>query len=281
MRRVKISLSIVFGLFFGLSLYAQKYDGYYDSVRRLKGEKLKSGLYEIIKDHIEFPYTSKEIDTWDILKESDQDKEYQDNVILFYTGWSANGDQEYNNKTGWDREHVWAKSHGKFKTKTGIGTDLHNLKPTDISVNGARGNEDFDFGGEIYIDKEGPTECRLDKDSWEPRDEVKGDVARILFYMAVRYEGDDGEPDLELVDEVKTFEMNASGEGYHGKLSTLLEWHRNDPPDEFEIRRNEIIYNYQKNRNPFIDHPKFVKKIWGSPRKTSRECKLNSVYNVE
>ena len=162
---------------------------------------------------------------------------------------------------GWDREHVWARSHGSFDTDDGIGTDLHNLKPTDITVNSARGNEDFDNGGKQYIDGDGITDCYSDKDSWEPRDEVKGDVARILFYMAVRYEGENGEPDLELVDQVNTFNLNKPGKGFHGKLSMLLKWHYQDPVDNFERHRNEVIFNYQGNRNPFIDHPEFVKRI--------------------
>jgi len=230
----------------------------------MKGERLKSGLHTLIKDHDEFPYSSKETDTWDILKETDIDPSIPNNIILFYSGWSVNAAQEFNNNKGWNREHIWARSHGKFGTKRGVGTDLHALRPTDITVNGARRNEDFDNGGAIYIDKDGATECKSDKDSWEPRDKVKGDVARMLFYMAVRYEGENGDLDLELVDQVKTFDLNKPGHGYHGKLSTLLQWHRNDPPDAFEIRRNEVIFSYQKNRNPFIDHPKFAKKIWGN-----------------
>jgi len=263
MKLIKLSTSLFTIILISLYSCASKYEGYYHSVKRLKGDKLKSSLHKIIKDHVEFPYSSKNIDTWDILKETDQDPANPDNVILFYSGWSVNAAQEFNNHAGWNREHVWAKSHGGFKTRMGVGTDLHNLRPSDITVNEARRNEDFDYGGDICIDEDGSTECRSDKDSWEPRDEVKGDLARMLFYMAVRYEGGDDELDFELVDRVKSFEMNAPGKGFHGKLSTLLEWHKIDPPDEFEIRRNDIIYSYQQNRNPFIDHPRFVWKIWG------------------
>ena len=68
--------------------------------------------------------------------------------------------------------------------------------------------------------------------------------------------------DLELVDDVNTFDLSESGKGYHGKLSTLLEWHFSDPVDSFERNRNEVIFSYQNNRNPFIDYPEFVEKIW-------------------
>lgn len=81
----------------------------------------------------------------------------------------------------------------------------------------------------------------------------------MIFYMAVRYEGErSGEPDLEVSEW-----MNSSKSPYHGKLSTLLEWHKQDPVSEFEIRRNNLIYeNWQGNRNPFIDHPEWVYEIW-------------------
>lgn len=243
---------------------AQIPEGYYDSATGLSGESLKAALNEVIKGHVEFPYTSSATDTWDILKESDRDTTNPENVILIYTGWSVNAAQEYNSGKGWSREHVWAKSHGDFGTIKGAGTDVHNLRPADISVNSARGNKDFDWGGELYIDGDGPTENRSDTDSWEPRDAVKGDVARILFYMAVRYEGNNGEPDLELVDQVNTYSLNEDGKGYHGKLSTLLEWHKTDPVDSFEINRNNVIYSFQQNRNPFIDFPEFVEKIWST-----------------
>ena len=253
-------LLIVFSLF----AYSQIPSGYYDSAMGFEGEQLKSALHNIIKNHIEYSYTSSSTDTWDILKESDKDTANHENVILFYSGWSVNAAQEYNSGKGWSREHVWAKSHGDFGTTKGTGTDVHNLRPCDISVNSARGNKDFDSGGELYVDGDGSTQNRTDNDSWEPRNEVKGDVARILFYMAVRYEGDNGEPDLELVDEVNTYSLNEDGKGYHGKLSTLLEWHKTDPVDSFEINRNNVIYSYQQNRNPFIDYPEFVEKIWST-----------------
>lgn len=102
------------------------------------------------------------------------------------------------------------------------------------------------------------TECKYDSDSREPRDSVKGDIARMLFYMAVRYEGDNGEIDLELNEKV-----NNNKDPYMGKLSVLLKWNEQDPVDDLERKRNEVIFTkYQHNRNPFIDHPEWVNKIW-------------------
>lgn len=119
-------------------------DGYYDKAHDSYGHELKTRLYSIIKGHTEFPYSSSSTDTWDILKESDRDTANAANVILFYTGWSVNAAQEFNDGSGWNREHVWAKSRGDFGTSPGAGTDAHHLRPSDISVNKARSSRWFD-----------------------------------------------------------------------------------------------------------------------------------------
>jgi len=251
---------IIISLFLFSSLYADIPAGYYDSASGLSGESLKLALHNIIDDHTEFTYSSIATDTWDILKETDRDPDNADNVILLYTGWSVNAAQEYNNGQGWSREHVWPQSHGDFGTSRGVGTDVHHLRPCDISVNSARGNDDFDNGGTEYIDGDGPTGCYTTSLTWEPRDAVKGDVARMIFYMAVRYEGDSDEIDLELVDYIPS---SPSGEPFHAKCSTLFQWHIDDPVDSWETNRNDIIYSdFQGNRNPFIDHPEYVTQIW-------------------
>lgn len=198
-------------LLFSTFSFAQAPDAYYASGNGASGDVLKTILHDVVKDHVEFPYTSSNTDTWDILKESDRDTANSENVILLYSGWSVNAAQEYSSGAGWSREHVWAKSHGDFGTTLGAGTDCHHLRPCDISVNSARGNDDFDIGGNIYVDGDGETQSKTDADSWEPRDEVKGDVARMIFYMAVRYEGENGEPDLEILDEVNTVDVEVAG----------------------------------------------------------------------
>jgi endonuclease I len=233
----------------------QLFADYYDGTAGLAGEELKSALHDIIKDHTQYSYDALK----EILKNTDEDPADTNNVILLYTGWSRPKDSFGDGASCWNREHVWAKSHGDFGTSPGAGTDLHHIRPTDVSVNSRRGNLDFDNGGEEYIDGDGPTGCYVDNDSWEPRDAVKGDAARMIFYMAVRYEGDNGEPDLEPVDYIPSSPNN---EPYHGRLSTLLEWHTEDPVDLWEQNRNEKIYEWQGNRNPFIDHPEFVSLIW-------------------
>lgn len=243
-----------------LSVFAQIPNGYYDSANGLSGNSLKEALYNIIKDHEEFSYTSSSTDTWDILKESDQDPNNSNNVILIYSGESVNGPQEYNNNNGWTREHVWAKSRGDFGTSRGAGTDCHHLKPCSGSMNSTRSNRAFGEGGtEVFYDGYNTGNFKGTDYTYEPRDAVKGDVARMILYMAVRYEGENGEPDLELTESVYG---STDKQPIHGIKTTILKWHKEDPVDDFERRRNNVIYSYQKNRNPFIDHPEFVSQIW-------------------
>jgi len=245
-----------------LVLSAQIPEGYYDIANGQLGEELKTVLNSIISGHKEFPYTSSSTDVWDILKESDRDTTNPDNVILFYTGWSVDAAQEYNNGSGWNREHVWAKSRGDFGTSIGPGTDAHHLRPTDISVNSARNNRWFDYCDEPYYDSGVETGCYTSSTSWvwQPRDEVRGDVARMIFYMATRYQGEPGEPDLEVIDYLPS--DNYTNDPVHTKLSALLEWHEDDPVNDFERNRNEVVFSFQNNRNPFIDHPEYVDLIW-------------------
>ncbi|MEU5202237.1 endonuclease [Streptomyces pseudogriseolus] len=226
-------------------------DSYYDGAEGKTGDALKSALNSIVSDQTKLSYSA----VWDALKDTDEDPSNSGNVILLYSGVSRSKSANGGDTGDWNREHVWAKSHGDFGTSTGPGTDIHHLRPTDVQVNSVRGNKDFDNGGSAVANGGGSL---TDSDSFEPRDAVKGDVARMIFYMAVRYEGADGWPDLEPNDSV-----NNGSAPYIGKLAVLKEWNEQDPPDAFEQRRNDVIFeSYQHNRNPFIDHPEWVESIW-------------------
>ncbi|NIY62840.1 endonuclease I family protein [Streptomyces malaysiensis] len=226
-------------------------DDYYQDATGKSGPELKAALHTIISEQTKLSYD----EVWDALKSTDEDPDNPSNVILLYTGRSQSKDANGGNPDQWNREHVWAKSHGDFGTASGPGTDLHHLRPANVTVNSVRGNKDFDNGGQEVPDASGN---RTDDDSFEPRDQVKGDVARMILYMAVRYDGDDGFADLEPNDEVD------NGSAPHiGRLSVLKQWSDEDPPDAFEKNRNDVIYNsFQHNRNPFIDHPEWVDSIW-------------------
>ncbi|MFF7112900.1 endonuclease I family protein [Streptomyces albogriseolus] len=231
---------------------AASYDpAYYDAAAGKTGTALKSALHTIISDQTKLSYSA----VWEALKVTDQDPNNSNNVILLYSGLSRSKSLNGGDVGDWNREHVWAKSHGDFGTSTGPGTDLHHLRPEDVQVNSIRGNKDFDNGGGSFTNSGGSL---TDSNSFEPRDAVKGDVARMILYMAVRYEGTDGWPDLEPNDSV----TNGTNP-YHGRLSVLKQWHQEDPPSTFERNRNDVIHDsYQHNRNPFIDHPEWVESIW-------------------
>lgn len=233
------------------------FNQYYASVIGLKGEQLKSGLNTLTKGHTRLTYTQ----VWDALKYADEDPANSDNVILFYTGRSQ--DKDLNSSHGntgdmWNREHVWPKSHGFPKSGQHAYTDIQHLRPADASVNSTRSNKDYDIGGDSITES---PENRRDSDSFEPRDAVKGDAARMIFYMDVRYEGNDesGTPDLEIVDYTDT-----PNEPILGKLCTLLEWHNQDPVDQWERRRHARAYELQHNRNPFIDNPDWANELYAS-----------------
>lgn len=234
---------------------------YYQNASGKTGGELKTALHFIIRNHTELPYTSNEYDVWDALKETDEDPSNTDNVILIYTNRSevkTHQDDGSGDNNSWNREHIWAKSHGGFGTDPGAGTDIHHLRACDRSVNTDRSNLFYDNGGEAHDEA---TECNYDEDSWEPRDAVKGDIARMILYMAVCYEGEDGDPDLEMTDDMSYSKDNYTAP-FFGKLSTLLSWNESDPVDDTEKARNEKVYTIQGNRNPFIDHPEWVNTIW-------------------
>ena len=200
-------------------------------------------------------------EVWTALTKTDEDPNNSDNVILLYSGKSlakmSNGSgSQSTNPDNWNREHVWPKSHGFSSSSLEAYTDIHHLRPTDISINSSRGNLDFDNSDSPL--SEAPAN-RVDSDSFEPRDSVKGDAARMVFYMDIRYEGFDATPDLAVVDR-----LTSTSEAALGRLCRLLEWHNADPVDATEQERNRRIYEFQGNRNPFVDHPEWVELLYSA-----------------
>ncbi|OYY92515.1 MAG: hypothetical protein B7Y41_15640 [Hydrogenophilales bacterium 28-61-23] len=232
---------------------------YYTPAAGLTGAALKSALHDIVDNHIAQTYTC----VWDVLKEADQDPANPNNVIDIYSRRSipkTDQDTGGNTPNAWNREHVWANSHGFPSSGNHAYTDAHHLYAADKSINADRANDDFAYGG--TPNPECPA-CLEDNnlETWEAPDLVKGDIARAMFYMAVRYAGggvDGNTPDLELVDR-----LTNSGEPYFGDLCDLVAWHQGDPVSSAEQARNAVIYSWQGNRNPFVDHPEYALKIFG------------------
>jgi endonuclease I len=241
---------------------------YYESAQGKSGQALRQALHNIIKGHIVILYDSSvNVDTVEALKVLDEDPANTNNVILIYSGWSV-AKTNYG-VSGWNREHLWPNSYGfdiDVTTTWPALRDLFNLRPCDSRVNSSRGNKYFDFSDPTdgnYRSSAHPNAplCSTDTDSWEPPDSMKGDIARAMFYMDVRYAGEyTNEADLVLTDNVASI---ASGSPFMGRLTTLLLWHRSDPVDAAEQGRNDLIYQrYQRNRNPFVDHPEWVDLVY-------------------
>lgn len=240
---------------------------YYAPAYGRNGADLEKALHQIIRPHIVLPYTSGQVnDVWAALKDCDEDPSNTNNILCVYTrasiskssneGWLSVGTDH-----AWNREHLWAKSHGFQDPGPAPYTDVHHLRASDGNINSARNNKDFDAGDSIVYNYGIPTLCRSTANSWEPPDEMKGDIARTLFYMAVCYDGG-SDPDLQLVDYVNT-DPNNQKLPLFGKLSTLIQWSLQDPPGDAErLRNNKVYSNWQHNRNPFVDHPEWVTNIW-------------------
>ena len=261
--------------------------GYYDGVDKSSAQAMRESLHEIIDDHTRYPYTSNATDTWDVLEMADENPDNPGNIITIYhnaTFTKLHGGNDF-----YDREHTWPKSYGFPDNGPSLNypyTDMHHLFLSDSDYNFSRSNKPYDWCGPACTEL--PTEANNGRGgqggaypgdsnwtagaytdgSWETWSGRRGDVARALMYMDVRYAGGVhgvtgfAEPDLVLTDDRSLMDQSNTGEneavGYMGLLSVLLEWHEQDPVDAIEIRHHETVAAFQGNRNPFIDHPEWA-----------------------
>ncbi len=235
-------------------------EGYYDALEGKAGQELFTALQNIIADP--FVYRAHTYgDVTLILNDADQNPLHSNEVWLMYV---EQGRAKYKFQTtassigSWNREHIFPQSRGGFANGTstyadGIDvyvnagpndlwaghSDAHHIRAEDGPENSSRNNRDY--GGTDYNGPAG------NQGSW------RGDVARSLFYMAVRYNG------LSLVNG----NPPDTTPGVMGDLSYLLSWNTLDPADDFEMNRNNIVYQWQRNRNPFIDYPQLADYLWG------------------
>lgn len=278
---MKLKSTLLF-IFSTVVAFAQPPAGYYNTATGT-GYTLKTQLYNIIKDHNDRGYNA--IDNFFPL--ADMDVYYEnDNTILDVYSENPNGPDPYNffvsnacgNYSGegdcYNKEHVIPQS--VFSSNTPMRGDAHHLLPTDGRVNGFRGNYPFGIVGSNLISQSGISNPTLNGSKagnnsntgiatgytgvvFEPIDEFKGDIARIHFYFVTRYE-----------NLVSNWSSYAMFDGSSNKviadpfLAILYSWHINDPVSQKEIDRNNQIYQYQNNRNPFIDNPQWVQVIWGN-----------------
>jgi endonuclease I len=238
--------------------------GYYSTATG-GGATLKQQLHEIIDDHTSVSYDSARAN----LQVTDEDPNDPSRMLLVYN--RASLDVSAINPDGpipgwdlgasWQREHSWPRSRGIGESGPD-DADLHHLRPIAPSVNAVR--ENFNYGGQYGLQLFGVV-VDGGEAVWYPGDADAGMTARQQFYMAVRY--DDGDA------STSNLELGAGHPGFItgdedpppqlGDLNRLVEWHFAAPPDHFERRRNQIIYdNFQHNRNPFIDRPEFLWSVF-------------------
>ncbi len=254
----------------GATQLALEPNGYYDSVDVGSAQHLRASLHGIIDDHKRASYSG----TWTILEAADANignMKYVRDIYQNATFKKVSSSRPYN------REHVWPKSIG-FPVGDEYNlpfTDCHHLFLSSPSYNSARNNKPFDSCDNNcaefpVVDSSDAnfTDGSHTSGRWETWAGRRGDVARALFYMDVRYEGGNNgntgkwEPDLRLTDDesmwVKSVTSKNEKIAYMGSLTTLLSWHLEDPVDDIERQHNDVVYGYQENRNPFVDHPEWV-----------------------
>ncbi|CAM1365222.1 Por secretion system C-terminal sorting domain-containing protein [Tenacibaculum sediminilitoris] len=242
-----------------LSVFTQVPSYYNDVNLNLSDTALKNELAtKIINTHTtNLSYTP---DLWNALKQTDLDPNNSSKVFLIYGYSDTDGnyvtdrtrDKDANGGTAgtqWNREHVYPKSLGNPNLGTsGPGADAHHLRAADISFNSQRGSKKFANGSGNAGNVAG---------GWYPGDEWKGDVARMMMYMYLRY----GNQCLPTgVGTGSTIASDAN------MLTLFIQWNVDDPVSDFEKQRNPILENLQGNRNPFIDNPAFATQIWGGPQ---------------
>lgn len=256
----KIIFYIIIFIFTNLYVFGQVPTNYYLGTENLKGEELRSVLFNKIKNHSSKQYN----ELWNIFKTTDVKQD--GSVWDMYSGCNFEfvSDQcgAYNNVCDcYNREHSFPKSWFGGDVSP-MNTDLFHLVPTDGYINGKRGNLPFGEVGSITYSaggsKIGPAHSSLNYSGnvFEPADEYKGDFARIYFYMLTRYMDKNlNQSNNDMLSGNANFENWA--------IKMLLKWHEQDPVSQKEIDRNNKIYNdYQYNRNPFVDCPSFAYLIW-------------------
>lgn len=269
---------ILFTVFAGLA-NAQAPAGYYNAANGLSGAALKTALSSIISSgHQDKGYNG----LWTAYKTTDIDKDYEnDGSILDIYSEKPVGADPYkytpgSNQCGtystegncYNREHIVPQS--LFNQSSPMVSDVHFIRATDGKVNGMRSNYPFGkVGSATFTSKNG---SKLGSSSssgysgtvFEPIDEFKGDVARMIFYFVTRYQSKLSSFSSGNMLGSSTFPGLQTWE-----LNVLLAWHNQDPVSPAEIKRNNASYTYQGNRNPFIDNPSYVNLIWGSQTPTN------------
>ena len=258
---------------------AQIPSGYYNSATG-NGYNLKSQLKFIITNgHIAQEYD----ELYNAYISSDSDIFYEnDNTVLDIYSENPSGNDSYNYNHNdrtcgnynsendcYNREHIFPQ--GFFNGQLPMKTDIHHVVPSDGYVNNRRANYPFgEVSSATWTSDNGSKVGQNTFDTYsgvvfEPIDEFKGDIARMLLYFAVRYE-DEATSDSWDNHTTLNNPLNGTNEQFYETwyLQLLYKWHIDDPVSNREILRNNEAFNFRGNRNPFIDYPEYVESIWGS-----------------
>lgn len=231
-------------------IFAQSAPAYYSGVNFNKTKNDLKGDLATLITNTHTNSVSYSAGLANLFKTSDADPENPNNLLLMYGSQSSGTHQRSRPYNGsWNREHVYAKSKGTPNLgESGPGADGHHLRPTDVQLNSTRGSLLFDDGT-------GATAGKTNRGGWYPGNEWKGDVARILMYMYVRYNS-----------RCLPLNITMNPSTYSSDFpDILLKWNIEDPVSDFERQRNNVVAGVQKNRNPFIDNPYLATVIWGGP----------------
>ncbi len=245
---------------------------YYKSAQGLKGKALVDELRIIVSTNL---VGIKYRDFKEIGEFADYDEDDKSKVIGIYDRRLLKAN--WGSRSEWHREHVWPNSRLGMdrvkETEVNQGSDPHNLRAIYPSTNSSRSNRYYDLPGDLS----NPLGHTITGGMYYPGDLDKGDVSRILMYMVIRYDF------LGLTDSADILGRKAytAEAAFMGKLSLLLDWHNEDPVDAFEKRRNDVIYSYQNNRNPFIDHPELFEEVFNYFLSIDQNRALNFIKYFE
>ena len=253
---MKKNILILLLAFVGIVAQAQIPNGYYNNANGKTGDELKVALHNIIKGHHAVSYGGL-LDAY-AYTDCDANGKIWDIYSNYHYNLNQNGSNFPSEGTGWNREHTWPQSW--FNEQSTPRTDLFHVYPTDGYVNGQRSSYPYgEVSNPTYTSgngsKLGPcVTTGYSGTVFEPIDEYKGDIARSYFYMSVRYYSED--------DSWIATDMTNKSVIKDWAMTMLLRWSDNDPVSEKEIARNNAVFGYQGNRNPFIDHPEYARMIW-------------------
>ncbi|MDO5615967.1 MAG: endonuclease, partial [Cruoricaptor ignavus] len=242
---MKTKLSFL-AILFSLMLLAQTAPSYYNGIDFSKTKnELKADLATLITRTHTSQVSYTELSTF--LKTTDADPEVSGNILLLYGSTASGTHQRSRSANGsWNREHTYPRSLGTPNLgSSGAGSDPHHLRPTDTQLNSNRGNLKFADGSGVT--------AHSTNGGWYPGDEWKGDVARMMMYLYLRYPTQCLPNNVALGPRTYATDMP----------DILLKWNIEDPVSDFERQRNNAVANRQGNRNPFIDNPYLATVIWG------------------